>query len=220
MTKDPAFLFYYQDFFTGVADLTNEEVGAYIRCLCIQASKGFITDKFMKTICISQNVYNSVKSKFVLDDNGFYFNPRLKLEAEKRAKHCESQRANANMRWHKIGNAMVMPLEDEDENEIKDVNINKELRIKAISILRFLNQKTGRSYRETDTNLDFIISRLKSNATVDDCRSVIAKKCREWKDNPKMNEYLRPATLFNKTKFEQYYGELIQEKPNDEQEMS
>jgi hypothetical protein len=38
---------------------------------------------------------------------------------------------------------------------------------------------------------------------------VIAKKCREWLHDEHMNEYLRPATLFNRTKFAQYQGELV-----------
>ncbi len=79
----------------------------------------------------------------------------------------------------------------------------------AIEILDFLNSKTGRVYRPVDDNLKFIMGRLKAGASVMDCRQVIAKKTREWHTNPKMAEYLRPATLFNATKFEQYRGELV-----------
>ncbi len=83
------------------------------------------------------------------------------------------------------------------------------LKSQAMEILQFLNEKTGRAYRPVETNLKLIIARLKSNATVMDCRQVIAKKTREWKGNVLMAEYLRPATLFNATKFEQYMGELV-----------
>ncbi len=86
---------------------------------------------------------------------------------------------------------------------------NSSLKTQAIEVLDFLNKKAGRAYRAVDTNLKFIIAGLKSGATVDDCRQVIAKKTREWKSNPKMAEYLRPATLFNAEKFEQYLGELV-----------
>jgi uncharacterized phage protein (TIGR02220 family) len=37
---------------------------------------------------------------------------------------------------------------------------------------------------------------------------VIAKKTREWLHDEHMTEYLRPATLFNRTNFAQYQGEL------------
>ena len=78
----------------------------------------------------------------------------------------------------------------------------------ALEVLAFLNEKAGRAYRPTDTNLRFIAARLKQGATVVDCKQVVAKKCREWKGSD-MEPYLRPATLFNDTKFNQYVGELV-----------
>lgn len=93
---------------------------------------------------------------------------------------------------------------------------NDKLKKEATEILEFLNQKTGKAYRPVDTNLNLIIARLKTGATVTDCRQVIAKKMRDWKDDKAMAEYLRPATLFNSLKFEQYMGELVMK---DEGEM-
>jgi uncharacterized phage protein (TIGR02220 family) len=37
---------------------------------------------------------------------------------------------------------------------------------------------------------------------------VIGRKTAKWKGDAKMEEFLRPATLFNRTKFAQYLGEL------------
>lgn len=82
------------------------------------------------------------------------------------------------------------------------------LREHAKALLGFLNERTGRHYRATPTNLNFIVGRLKSGASVEDCRSIIARKVREWLTDPKMTKYLRPETLFNATKFESYIGEL------------
>lgn len=86
---------------------------------------------------------------------------------------------------------------------------NNSLKSQALEVLTFLNEKTGKAFRESDANLKLIIARLKSGASVEDCRMVIARKNRDWKDNVKMQEYLRPATLFNAEKFEQYMGELV-----------
>ena len=77
----------------------------------------------------------------------------------------------------------------------------------AKEVLKFLNEKAGRNYRPVDLNLDFIKARLKSDMSVDDLKSIVAMKCREWKGT-EMDKYLRPATLFNREKCEQYYGEL------------
>ena len=39
-------------------------------------------------------------------------------------------------------------------------------------------------------------------------RAVVVRKCRDWAADEKMEPYLRPATLFNATKFAQYVGEV------------
>lgn len=100
-------------------------------------------------------------------------------------------------------------LDDFFKNAQPSKTANAELKVQAIEVLQFLNEKTGRAYRPVDINLKLITARLKSGATVASCFQVIAKKTREWKSDPKMSEYLRPATLFNATKFEQYVGELV-----------
>ncbi len=123
--------------------------------------------------------------------------------------------------------------QDQDQNKDQDQKQNQKdislsgkslsknspklsLKTQAIEILQFLNEKTKRAYRPVDSNIKLIIARLKSGATVMDCRQVIAKKTREWKGNDKMAEYLRPATLFNATKFEQYLGELVEPHKEDD----
>ena len=83
----------------------------------------------------------------------------------------------------------------------------------AIGILNFLNEKTGRHYKPKKVNLDLIIARLKEGTTEEELRQVIAKKCREWTGDATMAMYLRPATLFNRTKFAQYEGELTHAMP-------
>jgi hypothetical protein len=84
---------------------------------------------------------------------------------------------------------------------------NAEFRKQAIDVLNYLNENTGRAYRPVDSNLGLIIARLKSGASALQCREVVFNKCTDWLTDPKMSEYLRPATLFNATKFEQYLGE-------------
>lgn len=85
---------------------------------------------------------------------------------------------------------------------------NSPRREQAREILGFLNAKTGRNYRMVDANLAPIMARLKEGATERDFRVVIARKVREWGADEKMATYLRPATLFNATKFNQYVGEV------------
>ena len=80
------------------------------------------------------------------------------------------------------------------------------------TVIDHLNAKTGRAFRNTDANKKFIIGRLKEGFTLDDLKAVIDAKALEWLDDETMCQYLRPATLFNATKFSQYHGALNAEK--------
>jgi uncharacterized phage protein (TIGR02220 family) len=86
----------------------------------------------------------------------------------------------------------------------------------AIAILEFLNQKTNKNFRLVSTNLKFIKARLISGVTSVQCRQVIAKKTRDWLKDPRMNKFLRPATIFHPVNFEQYLGELVNIEFEDE----
>ena len=90
-----------------------------------------------------------------------------------------------------------------------DVSTLNGFKSQAKEVLEFLNAKTGRSYKAVPANLEMIAARLKDGATVEELRMVIAKKTREWGGDEKMNQYLRPATLFNRVKYAQYSGELL-----------
>lgn len=73
-------------------------------------------------------------------------------------------------------------------------------------VIDYLNQKTGSKYRYSKSSTKHIIARLGEGFTVDECKSVIDKKCNEWLTDPKMQQYLRPETLFA-GKFESYLNQ-------------
>lgn len=77
-----------------------------------------------------------------------------------------------------------------------------------VEILAYLNEKAGRAYKPVPANIKLIAARLKEGATPEDIRAVVDRKCAQWKGDAKMDEYLRPATLFNATNFAQYQGQL------------
>jgi uncharacterized phage protein (TIGR02220 family) len=102
---------------------------------------------------------------------------------------------------------------EEEEEEVRKkrdiLSFSASQKSDAVSVLEFLNEKTGKAFRPVDSNLKLIAARLKSGASVQDCFTVIARKNREWGSDPKMAQYLRPATLFSATNFEQYLGECV-----------
>jgi uncharacterized phage protein (TIGR02220 family) len=81
------------------------------------------------------------------------------------------------------------------------------LKAAAVSVLEYLNKKTGCTFRPLPANIEIIAARLKDGATVDELFSVVDRKCAEWRSDEKMAKYLRPKTLFNRTNFAQYQGE-------------
>lgn len=105
---------------------------------------------------------------------------------------------------------------DIDESSPPDVDVDVERNIlsgkpdlipsqnQEKEVLGHLNTKTGRNYRPVKANLSLITRRLKEGYSVDDMIRVIDDKCSAWLGDKKMQEYLRPKTLFNATNFSQY----------------
>lgn len=92
-----------------------------------------------------------------------------------------------------------------NENNILDIVESDLTTIK--SIIDYLNAKTNKSFKATsDKTKKLMRARLKEGFTEDDFKRVIDNKCSEWLNDPKMNQYLRPETLFG-TKFESYLNQ-------------
>ena len=77
----------------------------------------------------------------------------------------------------------------------------------AIRILHFLNEKSGKSFREVESNLAPIMARLQDFDEIT-LRSIVIHRHQLWGADEKMAEYLRPNTLFNASKCAAYAGEI------------
>lgn len=76
----------------------------------------------------------------------------------------------------------------------------------ASEILEHLNVKASREFRLTTPNIKLVSLRLEEvGGDADGVKVMIDRMCAKWKTDPKMSEFLRPETLFNKTKFSGYY---------------
>lgn len=102
---------------------------------------------------------------------------------------------------------VVNPLSDKSDG-VRLANGKQKYKDDAIQVLEFLNLKTGKHYRPLKANLDLIAARLAEGAQVSDCRGIIVRQARKWMGT-EQEMYLRPATLFNATKFAQYSGEIV-----------
>lgn len=76
----------------------------------------------------------------------------------------------------------------------------------ARAVLEHLNAATGRPFRAVPTNLKLITARLaEDGVTFEGVKTMIDRQVLRWKGTDQ-EEYLRPETLFGKTKFESYYA--------------
>lgn len=90
---------------------------------------------------------------------------------------------------------------DIDKEEDKDKEI-------YVSIVGYLNQRAGTNYRASSKKTKTSIhARLEEGFTLDDFKTVIDKKAKEW-IGTEYEQYLRPETLFG-TKFESYLNANI-----------
>ena len=92
----------------------------------------------------------------------------------------------------------------EDNNTYLNNTINNSI---YSLVVDKLNSLANKSYKSSSKKTQQLIrARVNEGFTVEDFYKVIENKVCTWKDDPKMDQYLRPATLFG-TKFESYLNE-------------
>jgi len=183
MAKDPAFLFYYQDFLVGTTFMTLEEKGAYITLLCHLADKGSLTEEKILKI-VPTSIWHSISCKFIKTGNGFT-NERLTKEVSRRKDFCESRRKSrmSNIRHTHVGR---METETINENEDKDIIVDGVVKgkEKADSIKERIDK-----CKEVFADKDFIDSAQKAYPSVvlskEEAKMEVWIKARPDKSNKK-----------------------------------
>lgn len=135
--KDPAFLFYPNDYIGGTMGMTFEQKGAYMDLLMMQFNRGHMTSHMIGQV-LGQNggqIWDVVKSKFKKDEEGMYYNERLEIEQLKRKSFTDSRVNNKkgnNQYTKKVGHMtthMTSHMIGHMENENINRNINKRKRV-------------------------------------------------------------------------------------------
>lgn len=98
----------------------------------------------------------------------------------------------------------------------KEKSVCKEHKEIAIQVIEYLNNQAETTFStKIGSNLDLISARLKEGYTLQDFKLVIDKKVKDWKGTD-WAKFLRPNTLFAKTKIENY----LNSNNNDKQPVS
>jgi hypothetical protein len=95
MAKDPAFLFYPNDWLGGTMTLTRYQKGCYIDLLMAQFNSGPLSLEAIKTLLGADHAQWAVlRAKFKQDAEGRFFNERMEAEKLKRLIFSESRKNN------------------------------------------------------------------------------------------------------------------------------
>lgn len=142
MAKDPAFLFYPNDWVGGTMGMTFEEKGAYMELLMMQFNRGHMTEHM---ICQTVGqLFGRIKDKFIQDAEGLWYNERLDIEKEKRKNYVNSRNNN------RLGeNQYTKKIKKDDAHMSNHMdNVNE-------SVNEFINKKEDNS-KKPPTKQDFM----------------------------------------------------------------
>ena len=181
-----------------IIEMLYEEGGYLLRSEYERISFELRTEpKFIKNIIEDFDLFKKdtkkVWSETALD--------RLNKRIEKSTKARES----VQKRWKKYErNTNVLQTKNDcNTSKVKESKV-KENKDIIKSVIEYLNTKTNKKFKySSKKTIDLINARLNEGFVINDFEKVIDNKTKDWLNDIKMNEYLRPETLFS-NKFEGY----------------
>lgn len=99
----------------------------------------------------------------------------------------------------------------EEKKKKPTKTITKEVRVIAEKAIEYLNVQTGATYSMKGSNIELVAGRVAEGFTLADFKLVIDKKVKDWKGTD-WEKYLRPITLFAKSKFENYLNSVNEQR--------
>lgn len=120
MGKDPAVLWYFSDWKGGTSTLSRHLKGCYIDLLDSLFNNQSLTLDEIKTVLGSDfgQSWPALQKKFVKDENGNFYNERLRAEILKRKKFVAGR--IENLKGNKESLHMDSHVESRNENELKN----------------------------------------------------------------------------------------------------
>jgi hypothetical protein len=121
--KDPAILWYWNDWIGGTVTFSRFLKGCYIDLLAAQFNSGPLSLEEIKTVLGTDfAAWGSLSKKFKKTETGLFFNERMEVEKAKRKEFSDKQKERVLKRWNKSGigsgNTTVLPkIENDNEND-------------------------------------------------------------------------------------------------------
>jgi uncharacterized phage protein (TIGR02220 family) len=183
------------------------------------------------TVTVTRDVTQAEADVEVEDHSSLPLHTNTSLEIDPR----QAENVTRDERDVTRDDTMEVPLpEDPDEEDSASLLVLREslaktggsasagarkakLKSEATELLEFLNWRVAKNFKPVEATLKPIINRLAEGADIATCKAIIVRRWRLWSTDEKMQEYLRPATIFAKQNFWNYHGELPREEVADTQ---
>lgn len=148
------------------------------------------------------------ENEWILSDNPMLENPML--DNPMLGNHTLTNTNNNNINNNKNESNSAK------ENNNKSNSNNKD-NFDYKKFIEWFNELSDKNFRNTETNRKLIRARLNEGYTKEDIAKVVKLKVNQWKDNEKMNQYLRFTTLFAPTNFSNYLQEAEDKSPEPQE---
>ena len=198
--------------FIGNARMLSRAYGASSDDLKLLATKGFIImfpngvtvvkdwnlNNKLRKDRIKQTIYTNEKGLLSLDDKGSY-------QLSNQMATISQPNDNQMSAQDRLGKDRL------GEDSIDNMSVKTDEVIPYSEIIEYLNEKTGRSFRNVDANKKLIKARWNDGYKLDDFKTVIDNMVANWSgkefNGTPAETYLQPKTLFS-NKFDSYLNQI------------
>lgn len=133
-------------------------------------------------------------------------NPLIRIEIPNLLKKRDNYTKDLQVTCKKLPEILPLEVEVEVDKE-KETPKPPKGDFDCQEILKDLNLQTGKHFKLTPDTKKLISIRLKEGFTVENFKKVHSNMAAKWKGDEKMDQYLRPATLYCASKFQGYLNQ-------------
>lgn len=176
-----------------------------------------LLERFEKKLKVAKY---SKKTKELLIMNWYKYNwtssPKVRACIEKELKNLKNKEFKDYIYNICIPYIYGMDTHTQEEEEEEEEQSNNKNNQNYKYIIDYLNKKTSKNFKSTSKKTKTLINaRINEGFSVEDFKTVINNKTTEWLNDKKMEQYLRPETLFG-NKFESYLNQNTKKQKQDE----